>query len=141
MLRKFKASTTSLLMAMILTGCATSYDNLPLRTGTVLDTQQSMRKVFQPSAAGAAAGAAAGGVIGNQIGKGSGRKIATALGVLGGAAMGGTMAGTEKMVPYSIVTWRDNETGKIYEAAIDGPWRPGMVLRYSLTETGKLVLR
>lgn len=74
-------------------------------------------------------------------GKGSGRKVATALGVLGGAAVGAAAAGTEKMVPYSIVSFRDNETGQMFEAAIDGPWRPGMAIRYSLTEDGKLVLR
>ena len=63
------------------------------------------------------------------------------LGVLGGAAVGAAAAGTEKMVPYSIVSFRDNETGQMFEAAIDGPWRPGMAIRYSLTEDGKLVLR
>ena len=91
--------------------------------------------------AGAAAGAAVGGVVGHQIGKGNGRKVATALGVLGGAVVGAGAAGTEKMVPYTLVSFRDNQTGQMYEAAIDGPWRPGMAIRYSITEDGKLVLR
>lgn len=141
MLTKFRSFTSAMLLAVFLAGCATSYQHLPVRTGTVTETQQSLRKVFQPSAGGAAAGAAVGGVVGHQIGKGSGRKIATVLGVLGGAAVGSAAAGSEKMVPYSIVSFRDNETGQMYEAAIDGPWRPGMAIRYSLTEDGKLVLR
>lgn len=138
---RIRACAFALLLAAFLAGCASPYQNLPVRTGTVTETQQSLRKVFQPSAGGAAAGAAAGGVVGHQIGKGNGRKVATALGVLGGAAVGAAAAGTEKMVPYSIVSFRDNETGQMYEAAIDGPWRPGMAIRYSLTEDGKLVLR
>ena len=141
MLTKIRTCTATLLLAAFMVGCATPYQSLPVRTGTVTETQQSLRKVFQPSAGGAAAGAAVGGVVGNQIGKGSGRKVATALGVLGGAAVGAAAAGTEKMVPYSIVSFRDNETGQMFEAAIDGPWRPGMAIRYSLTEDGKLVLR
>ena len=141
MLTKIRTYTATLLLAAFMVGCATPYQSLPVRTGTVTETQQSLRKVFQPSAGGAAAGAAVGGVVGNQIGKGSGRKVATALGVLGGAAVGAAAAGTEKMVPYSIVSFRDNETGQMFEAAIDGPWRPGMAIRYSLTEDGKLVLR
>ena len=64
-----------------------------------------------------------------------------ALGVLGGAVVGAGAAGTEKMVPYTLVSFRDNQTGQMYEAAIDGPWRPGMAIRYSITEDGKLVLR
>ena len=141
MLTKFRACASTLLLPALLAGCASPYQNLPVRTGTVTETQQSLRKAFQPSAAGAAAGAAVGGVVGNRIGKGSGRRVATALGVLGGAAVGAAAAGTEKMVPYSIVSFRDNETGQMFEAAIDGPWRPGMAIRYSLTEDGKLVLR
>lgn len=136
-----RACVSAMLLAAFLAGCASPYQSLPVRTGVVTETQQSLRKVFQPSAGGAAAGAAVGGIVGNQIGKGNGRKVATALGVLGGAVVGAGAAGTEKMVPYTLVSFRDNETGKMYEAAIDGPWRPGMAIRYSITEDGKLVLR
>lgn len=136
---RFIATLVSLIF--VLAGCASRYQNLPVRTGTVTETQQSLRKVFQPSAGGAAAGAAVGGIAGNQIGKGNGRKLATVLGVVAGAAVGGAAAGTEKMVPYSIVSFRDNITGQMYEAAIDGQWYPGMAIRYSLTDEGKLVLR
>ena len=84
MLTKIRTCTATLLLAAFMVGCATPYQSLPVRTGTVTETQQSLRKVFQPSAGGAAAGAAVGGVVGHQIGKGNGRKVATALGVLGG---------------------------------------------------------
>lgn len=141
MLTKISGSIVAALSAAWLVGCVSPYQNLPVRTGTVIETQQSLRQEFQPSAGGAAAGAAVGGVAGHQIGKGNGRKVATVVGVLGGAAVGGTVAGTTKMVPYSIVAFRDNETGQMYEVAMDGPWRPGMVIRYSLTGEGKLVLR
>lgn len=63
-----------------------------------------------------------------------------ALGVLGGAVVGAGAAGTEKMVPYTLVAFRDNQTGQMYEAAIDGPWRPGMAIRYSPSPK-RLVLR
>ena len=141
MLTTIRTCTATLLLAAFMVGCASPSQSLPVRTGTVTETQQSLRKVFQPSAGGAAAGAAVGGVVGNQIGKGNGRKVATALGVLGGAVVGAGAAGTEKMVPYTLVSFRDNQTGQMYEAAIDGPWRPGMAIRYSITEDGKLVLR
>lgn len=138
---RIKSGAAGLLLVALLAGCATSYQHLPVRTGTVVQTQESLRTVFQPSAAGAAAGAAIGGVAGHQIGKGNGRKVATVLGVLGGAAVGGTAAGKTRAVPYSIVAFRDNASGQIYEAAMDGSWRPGMAIRYSITEDGKLVLR
>lgn len=142
MFNAIRSSAAILLLAAFVSGCATTnYQNLPIRAATVVDSQQSLRKVFTPSAGGAAAGALAGGVVGNQIGKGSGRKVATALGVIGGAAVGGTVAGTEKMVPYSIVYFRDNQSGEVYSANLDGQWQPGMGIRYSITEEGKLVLR
>lgn len=142
MINKFRAFTYPVVLASaFLVGCASPYKDLPIHTATVTETQQSLRKVFQPSAGGAAAGAAVGGLAGNQIGKGKGRKAATVLGLLGGAAVGGAAAGTEKMVPYSIVSFRDNQTGQVYEASLDGQWRPGMAIRYSLTSEGKLVLR
>ena len=97
MLKKIRACASTLLLAAFLAGCASPYQNLPVRTGTVTETQQSLRKVFQPSAGGAAAGAAVGGVVGNQIGKGNGRKVATALGVLGGAVVGAGAAGHPPM--------------------------------------------
>lgn len=130
------------LAAILLSGCVTaSHQNLPVRSATVIETQQSLRKVFQSSMGGAAVGAAAGGVVGNQIGKGNGRKAATVLGVLGGAAVGAGVGGSERMVPYTIVSFRDNQTGELYEANLDGQWRPGMGIRYSITQDGKLVLR
>ena len=67
MLTKIRACASTLFLAAFLAGCASPYQNLPVRTGTVTETQQSLRKVFQPSAGGAAAGAAAGGVVGHQI--------------------------------------------------------------------------
>lgn len=140
-MKRLRCIAPMLALIALLAGCASPYQNLPVRTGTVTETQQSLRKVFQPSAGGAAAGAAVGGIAGNRIGKGNGRKLATVLGVVAGAAVGSAAAGTEKMVPYSIVSFRDNATGQMYEAAIDGQWYPGMAIRYSLTEEGKLVLR
>ena len=71
MLTKIRTCTATLLLAAFMVGCATPYQSLPVRTGTVTETQQSLRKVFQPSAGGAAAGAAVGGVVGHQIGKGN----------------------------------------------------------------------
>lgn len=46
-----------------------------------------------------------------------------------------------KMVRFVNVTFRDNASGQIFDADLSGPWRPGMAIRYSLTEDGKLVLR
>ena len=57
MLTKIRACASTLLLAAFLAGCASPYQNLPVRTGTVTETQQSLRKVFQPSAGGAALGA------------------------------------------------------------------------------------
>ena len=59
MLTKIRTCTATLLLAAFMVGCATPYQSLPVRTGTVTETQQSLRKVFQPSAGGAAAGAGA----------------------------------------------------------------------------------
>ena len=75
------------LAAALLTGCATNpHQSLPVRLGTVIETQQGLRPEFQPSTGGAVVGGVAGGLIGSQIGKGSGKKWATAIGVVGGAA-------------------------------------------------------
>ena len=66
MLTKIRTCTATLLLAAFMVGCATPYQSLPVRTGTVTETQQSLRKVFQPSAGGAAAGAAVGVATANQ---------------------------------------------------------------------------
>ena len=55
MLTKIRTCTATLLLAAFMVGCATPYQSLPVRTGTVTETQQSLRKVFQPSAGGALA--------------------------------------------------------------------------------------
>lgn len=130
------------LAAALLTGCATNpHQSLPVRLGTVIETQQGLRPEFQPSTGGAVVGGVAGGLIGSQIGKGSGKKWATAIGVVGGAAVGAGAAGSTKMVSFVNVTFRDNVDGTLYDADLSGPWRPGMAIRYSLTPDGKLVLR
>jgi outer membrane lipoprotein SlyB len=121
-------------------GCATVAD-LPVRTGTISESQASMRQVFKPSANGAAVGAVAGGVAGNQIGKGRGRKAATVLGVLAGATAGAAMAGTKEMVPTSMVAFRDGATGEVFRGILDGAWHPGMKLRFSVTEDKQIVVR
>lgn len=130
------------LAASVLAGCATNpHATLPVRMATVIETQQGLRPEYQPSTGGAVAGAVIGGGVGSQIGKGNGRKLATALGVIGGAAVGASAGASTKMVPFTNVTFRDNHNGQIYDADLSGPWRPGMALRYSITEDGKLVLR
>lgn len=130
------------LAAALLAGCATNpHQNLPVRMGTVIETQQGLRPEFQPSTGGAVAGALIGGTVGSNVGKGNGRKLATVIGAVGGAAVGAGAAGSTRMVPFVNVTWRDHANGQIYDADLTGPWRPGMAIRYSLTEDGKLVLR
>ena len=44
MLTKIRACASTLLLAAFLAGCASPYQNLPVRTGTVTETQQSLRK-------------------------------------------------------------------------------------------------
>lgn len=130
------------LAAAILAGCATNpHQSLPVRMGTVIETQEGLRPEFQPSTGGAVAGGVLGGVAGSHIGKGNGRKLATVIGVVGGAAVGAGAGGSTKMVRFVNVTFRDNASGQIFDADLSGPWRPGMAIRYSLTEDGKLVLR
>ncbi len=124
----------------ITSACATVAD-LPVRTGTISESQASLKQVFKPSAAGAAVGAAAGGVAGNQIGKGRGKKAATALGVLAGATAGMAMAGTKEMVPVSMVAFRDDSTGEVFRGTLDGAWQTGMKIRFSVTADNKIVIR
>lgn len=129
------------LIILAISGCATRYADLPVREGTVKESQHSMQKVFTPSMGGAAAGAAIGGVAANRIGKGSGRKWATAAGILAGGAIGAKGAGEYKMVPYSLIVFQDNKSLDEHRAAVEGHWQPGMLIRYSVSEDGDLILR
>lgn len=130
------------LASVFATGCATtSHQSLPVRMGTVIETQQGLRPEYQPSVGGAVVGGVLGGAAGSTIGKGKGRKLATAIGVIGGAAVGASAGASTKLVPFTNVTWRDDRDGQIYDADLNGPWRPGMAIRYSITPEGKLVLR
>ncbi len=124
----------------IAAGCST-VANLPVRTGTISQSDASMRQVFKPSAGGAVAGAAVGGAAGHQIGKGRGKKVATVLGALAGATAGAKMAGTTEMVPVSIIAFRDDATGEVFRGTIDGAWQPGMKIRFSVTAENKIVVR
>lgn len=129
-----------ILASAFLAGCASPYKDLPIRRGTVIEAQPSLRMVYHPNANGAAVGALLGGVVGHQIGNGSGRKIATTLGVLSGATVGAA-TGRREMVPFTMLRFRDDTSGEMYDAEIDGAWQPGMAIRYSLTADGMLVLR
>lgn len=124
----------------IASGCST-VANLPVRTGTISQSDASMRVAFKPSAGGAAAGALVGGAAGKQIGKGRGKKAATVLGVLAGATAGAAVAGTKEMVPVSIVAFRDDVTGEEFRGTLDGAWQPGMKVRFSVTADNKIVVR
>jgi hypothetical protein len=136
-----KKALLGIATAAIMTGCATSYQNLPVHTGTIVYSQLTMRKVFTPSLGGAAVGATLGGVAGNQIGKGNGRKAARIVGILAGAAAGGMAAGSETLVPTSIVTFQDNQSKEHYHGTIEGKWDVGMAVLYSVTPDGKVVIR
>lgn len=131
----------SLTFATFLAACAGPYAELPIYTATVTDVQKSMRKEFRGDAGGALLGAAAGGALGNQFGKGKGNKAATAVGALLGASTGAAMAGTEYMVPYSVVTYRDPQSGQLRRSAVDGMWEKGMAIRYSVKRNGEILLR
>lgn len=127
--------------SLLISGCASPYLNLPVREGTVVDARYSMRQEFRPSTGGALAGGALGGVAGRQIGKGSGRKVATALGILAGASLGATAGGSTQMVPISLLVVRDNFDGREFRISVDGQWRPGMVMRYSVAQDGQFIVR
>lgn len=128
-------------VVMAAAGCASRYQDLPVREGTVKQAQHSMQKVFTPSVGGAAGGAAIGGLAANRIGKGSGRKWATAAGILAGGAIGAKAAGEYKMVPYSLIVFQDNHSLSEYRVAVEGHWQPGMLIRYSVDEAGQVILR
>ena len=101
MLTKIRACASTLLLAAFLAGCASPYQNLPVRTGTVTETQQSLRKVFQPSAGGAAAGAAVGVAVAGPVGVVVGSTLGGIAGALGGAAAG-TMVGSDEPLANAV---------------------------------------
>lgn len=134
---RFSMLTASFLF---LTGCAL-FPELPVRTGTIVDSAPSMREVFVPTATGAAVGGAAGGILGHQVGKGSGKTAATVAGALVGAATGAAVGGSKKLVPTSIVTIKDDSTGEVLKTALDGSWQPGMKIQFSIDDSRRFIMR
>lgn len=127
--------------AVLTSGCASMFQNLPVHTGTIDTAAQSVCKEFKPNAGGAVVGAAAGGVVGHQIGNGNGRRAATALGILAGALAGAAAGGTEVDVPCAILFITDDATGEKFIAKAKGQWKEGMKTQFSVKSDGKVVLR
>lgn len=138
---RVKAILVPLICAGFLAACAPAPRETAIRSATVTDVQQSIRKEFVPSGGGALLGLAAGGALGNKIGGGNGRKAAAVLGALAGASVGGAMGGEERLVRYSVVTIRDPQSGELLRVPVEGDWKRGMLLRYSVTEDGKFIQR
>jgi outer membrane lipoprotein SlyB len=139
---KKNISVLLLSISVVLTsGCASTLQQLPVRTGTINTAAQSVCKEFKPNVGGAVVGAAAGGVVGHQIGNGNGRRAATALGILAGALAGAAAGGTEVNVPCAILFITDDDTGEKFTTKAKGQWNAGMKTQFSVKSDGKVVLR
>lgn len=127
--------------ALLLSGCASMFQTLPVRMGTIDSSAQTICKEYKLNAAGAAAGAAAGGVVGHQIGDGNGRRAATALGVLAGALAGAAAGATEIDVPCAVLMIKDDATGEVFMAKLKGGWKVGMKIQFSVGANQQVIAR
>lgn len=107
------------LAVALLAGCATNpHQSLPVRMGTVIETQEGLRPEFQPSTGGAVAGAVVGGAVGNQIGKGNGRTAATVLGAVGGGYAGHQIEKrTRTQTTYQVRVRMEDGSSRVFTRA------------------------
>ena len=129
----FKILLTSLIL-MALSGCALDQPkpDLPIRWGTIADAKPSYRTEVRTNSGATVAGAAAGGVLGHQMGKGNGKKVMTGLGAILGAATANAASQKEVLVPTTAVIITDDESKEAYQLMVDGKWRVGMKVRFSV---------
>ena len=100
----YTVAATFIMATVILSGCASPYNPMPVSQPYPASTQYSQPQyseygvidsiqMVQANAnggvgAGAAVGGVVGGLLGNQVGGGTGRTVATIAGVVGGAMAG-----------------------------------------------------
>ena len=132
----FKVLLTSLIL-MAFSGCALEQPkpDLPIHWGTIADAKPSYRTEMRTSAGATAAGGVAGGVLGHQMGKGDGKKVMTGLGAILGAATANAASQKEVLVPTTAVIITDDESKEAYHLMVDGQWRVGMKVRFSVVQS------
>ena len=118
-----------------MSGCTTQTNLVkpdPIYWGTVVEASPAYKRVTTSSTRPSAVGAVGGGIAGHQFGKGDGKKVMTGLGIL----VGGTALSTDKinsrLVPATAVIIRDDKSRDTYKVMLEGKWREGMKLQYSL---------
>jgi outer membrane lipoprotein SlyB len=128
-------------LTVILTGCAnTPLFAGPVHTATIVDVSYTTREVKSPSVGGALIGALIGGAAGNKIGGGNGKKVATVLGAAAGGVAGAAAGAKTNTVPATYVLLRDDESGALFNATLDGTWKSGTHIRYT-NKDGRFALR
>lgn len=127
-----------IIAAICLAGCADLQQkqvDLPVRWGTIVEASPSYRAGVKEGSAGATlAGGAIGGALGHQVGKGNGKKVATGLGVILGAATANAASEKQIMVPTTAVVITDDASNEAYQVMLDGNWRRGMKVRFSVQQ-------
>jgi outer membrane lipoprotein SlyB len=132
------------LFIVTFSGCSTvdPRASLPIHYGVIVDAKMSYKPSTQSNSGSVWLGAGVGGVVGHQMGKGNGKKVMTGVGALLGAALASNSTEKSVMVPATVVMIKDDDTGALYHIMLDGNWRTGMAIRYSLvpTESGSYQL-
>ena len=124
-------------ICLAFSGCSTvdSRASLPIHYGAIVDAKMSYKQSTQSNSGNVLVGAGIGGVVGHQMGKGNGKKVMTGVGALLGAALASNSSEKAVMVPATVVMIKDDDTGTLYHIMLDGNWRTGMAIRYSLVPT------